>query len=497
MSQVTHKLSCVFIFILKKDIQMSQQHLELKPTLKLSWVYAMAVGSAIGWGAFVLPYQWLVSSGLTAVLTGFAIATLLISIIAINYGYATRRIPVTGGGIVFALSSLGHMHSFIAGWSLMLGYIGIVALNASAVSLVFRLIFPDFMQLLPLYEIAGWTIYAPEVVISSVFLCLFAYLNVKNTAFSGKVQFIAVLLLLFAVAIIFTGTGINFLNNPSSLVFNPPENVSFWTACFTIVAFAPWAYVGFDSIPQIAGEFKFSAQKIMKLLIASIFSASLLYMAMVSASAFAFGESIQQYAQSAWATGSAIENNMSKVGLVLLTLAVSMGVLTGLNGFYLAASRVILTMGRSQMLPSIFSKLHPKYQTPYIAIYSIMLICLISPWFGRSALLWIVDMTSVGIAMSFFYTCYCTYTLGKNGQVLGQTLQEKSKLQQWIGLLGCVISLGFLTLLLVPSSPGSLSQESWYALSLWLVLGLALFYSRKKQFYQLSQQQLYQRLTQS
>lgn len=471
--------------------------LGLKPTLKLSSVYAMAVGSAIGWGAFVLPYQWLSSAGLAAVLTGFVIATLLISIIALNYGYATRKLPVTGGGIVFALSALGHKHSFIAGWSLMLGYIGIVALNASAVSLVFKLIFPDLMKLFPLYEVADWTIYAPEVIISSLFLVLFAYLNVKNTAFSGKIQYIAVVLLLLAVGLIFAGTGINFINNPSNLQLSPPENVSFWTACFTIVAFAPWAYVGFDSIPQIAGEFEFSAKKIMKLLIGSIISASLLYMAMVSAAAFAFGDNLGQYAQSAWATGSAVEQIMGKMGLVLLTLAVSMGVLTGLNGFYLAASRVILTMGRSQMLPSAFSKLHPKYQTPYVAIYSILAVCLISPWFGRSALLWIVDMTSVGIAMSFFYTCFCAYTLGKKGQLLGQTLQEKNKLQQWIGLAGCVISLGFLALLLVPSSPGSLSVESWYALSVWLILGVALFYVRKSQFYQLNQQELYVRLTQT
>lgn len=63
-----------------------------KQGFKASWVYAMAVGSAVGWGAFVLPYEWLSSSGLLAVVTGFIIGTLLIGVIAVNYGYATKSL---------------------------------------------------------------------------------------------------------------------------------------------------------------------------------------------------------------------------------------------------------------------------------------------------------------------------------------------------------------------------------------------------------------------
>lgn len=160
-----------------------------KQGFKVSWVYAMAVGSAVGWGAFVLPYEWLSSSGLLAVVTGFIIGTLLIGVIAVNYGYATKSLPVTGGGIAFALATFGRTHGFIAGWALMLGYAGIISLNASAVTLVLRLIIPEVMMQGALYEISGWTIYAPEVAVSSLFLIGFAYLNAKNTAISGRVQF--------------------------------------------------------------------------------------------------------------------------------------------------------------------------------------------------------------------------------------------------------------------------------------------------------------------
>ena len=66
--------------------------------------------------------------------------------------------PVTGGGVVFAMVALGRAHSFIAGRALTLGYAGIVALNASAVTLVFRVTLPNLFQQIPLYDVAGWTI---------------------------------------------------------------------------------------------------------------------------------------------------------------------------------------------------------------------------------------------------------------------------------------------------------------------------------------------------
>lgn len=45
-----------------------------------------------------------------------------------------------------------------------------------------------------------------------------------------------------------------------------PVDVAPAAAVATIIAFAPWAYVGFDSIPQLAGEFKISPKKALGLL---------------------------------------------------------------------------------------------------------------------------------------------------------------------------------------------------------------------------------------
>ena len=172
---------------------------------------------------------------------------------------------------------------------------------------------------------------------------------------------------------------------------------------------------------------------------------------------------------------------MGPVGLILMVIAVSAGVLTGLNGFYTATSRVLFTMGKAQMLPSQVSHIHPKHNTPVIAIVVTALLCLISPWFGRAALNWVVDMTSVGITIAYFYACYCAYKIARDGKLRSVQLETGSNpVQKWISLAGCILSLGFMALLLVPSSPGMLNTESFYALVAWVILGLGVFWMRSK-----------------
>ena len=62
------------------------------------------MGAAIGWVAHILPFDWMQKAGLAGTVIGFTI----------------RALPLTGGGVSFAMAALGRTHAFIAGWALML-----------------------------------------------------------------------------------------------------------------------------------------------------------------------------------------------------------------------------------------------------------------------------------------------------------------------------------------------------------------------------------------
>lgn len=456
---------------------------QLSKTLKPSWVWAIALGSAVGWGAFVLPTDWIATAGPLGAILGFLIGGLLMIVIAVSYGFLIRSFPVSGGEFAYAHVGFGRKHAFLCGWFLTLGYTCIVALNASALALLSRYVIPQVAERGLLYEVAGWKVYLGEVLIASAALVIFAALNIRGASVSGRLQYIFCLVMLAGVALILIGV----LLHPGGQLSNAAPafalDVPPWTAVLAIVAIAPWAYVGFDNVPQAAEEFDFAPAKAFRLIVLAIIAAALLYAAMILATASATPWTQLVAGEPIWGTGDAVSGLFGGVGIMLLALSVSMGICTGLNGFYVASSRLLFAMGRARMLPSAFARLHPKYRTPYLGISFAAALCLVAPWFGRQALLWVVDMSAVGVTIAYTYTCLVAYK-----QFRGSPEAAASK--KVLSLLGAVIGASFLALLLVPVSPAALGNESMTALLVWAVLGLAFYAVRRRESSKLSSSEL-------
>lgn len=460
----------------------------LTKNLKPSWVWAIAFGSSIGWGAFILPADWIGQSGPLGAIIGLLLGALVMIIIAVSYGILIKKYPVSGGEYAYAFISSGKYWAFITGWFLSLGYICIVALNASAFSLLFKYLFPGFMKQMFLYEIAGWEVYLPEIIISSIAILFFAYLNIKGSGFSGRLQFIFSVILIVGVAImgVYTFAYADMpLSNMKPLF---AENQSILKSIIVILAIAPWAYVGFDNVPQAAEEFNFSPKKAYGLIVMSLLASGLVYATMIGLTSWTYGSGDAIESANLWLTGDIISSSFGKIGVVILALAISMGIFTGLNGFFHSSSRLLFAMARAKALPKTFSDLHPEYRTPYKSIWFIAAITLPSVWFGREALLWIVDMSSTGVSVAYFFTCFTAFKLlawsrNNNGS-------DVAPVKKAFALLGAVFSFGFLLLLLTPGSPAQLQTPSIIALFVWIVLGFTFFMIMFKQYKTYSQEDL-------
>jgi amino acid transporter len=116
----------------------NERRRKLTKTLKPSWVFAIALGSSVGWGAFILPGDWIGESGSLGAMIGLLIGTVIMMVIASSYGVMIKKFPVSGGGFTYAFIAAGKKWAFICGWFLSLGYISIVALNASAFLLLLK-----------------------------------------------------------------------------------------------------------------------------------------------------------------------------------------------------------------------------------------------------------------------------------------------------------------------------------------------------------------------
>lgn len=468
---------------------MGENRKTLGKALKPHWVWAIALGSSIGWGAFVQPVTWMETAGPLGVMLGFLIGALLMVIIAVSYGFLIKEYPVSGGEFAYAYIGFGRTHAFFGGWFLTLGYICIVALNASAFALMFKFISPTLMNQIYLYEVAGWNVYMTEVLVATISLLLFTYFNIRGAETSGRLQFIFCLVMIGSVVVLALLMGYSPQASISNMnpLFSPQHTTL--AAVLSIVAIAPWAFVGFDNVPQVAEEFNFSSQKAFRLIIFALLSAAALYILMIYVTAIA-----QPWLQLAgeghiWGTGEAVKTALGSFGMILLIVALSMGIFTGLNGFIVSASRLLFGMSRAKVLPKAFSKLHSKYNTPYISILFTVLIALSAPWFGRAALLWVVDMSSIGVSIAYFYTCFTAYKLFGWSHKDTKAISI-APIKKIIALLGSILSLCFIALLLIPASPAFLGVESRISLLIWTIIGLIFYLIKRREFNKIPEEEM-------
>ena len=161
---------------------------------------------------------------------------------------------------------------------------------------------------------------------------------------------------------------------------------------------------------------------------------------------------------------------MGKPGLVVLGVAVSCAILTGILGFLTATSRLLMSMAREGYIPGFFGEVSPRWRTPARAILFCFALSAVGPFFGRTALGWFVDMSAVGAAAGFAYACASALKTARGG----------SAAMTAVSALGLVLSLGFVVLLLVPGLPGCLNGPGYAMLGVWVVMGVAFYVVRAR-----------------
>ena len=160
-------------------------------------IFTIALGSVIGWGAFMLPGNvFLPSYGVINTLVGFVIAIGMLVFIEKSYTKVMAKIPKAGGEYSFATELLGKKSGFITGWGLLLAYISIIPLNATAVPMVLDAVFPVYSKGTLLYTVSDYPVYLNDILISLGIIGLFTYLNIKGIKGALKAQNILVFSLL-------------------------------------------------------------------------------------------------------------------------------------------------------------------------------------------------------------------------------------------------------------------------------------------------------------
>ncbi len=457
---------------------MKQNNSTPRPFLTPLGAWALSLGCAVGWGSFMMPgTTFLPLAGPLGTVLGIGIGAVIMLLVGVNYHYMMGRYPDAGGSFSYVKNTFDFDHGFVAAWFLLLSYIAIVWANATALPLIGRFLLGDLFQVGLHYRIAGFDIYLGEVLLAVGALALFSFLCLNRRA-AVLVQIVMVFVL--CAGVLFCA-GAVFRHMPGGFssmrpAFAPGKSPVI--GVFTIVAMGPWAFVGFESISHAAGEFKFPVKKALPIMALSLLVGAGAYalLALIAASTVPAGfsgwpayiaalDTLER--TEAAPTFYAVRQALGPAATPILVFTVLGGVITGLVGNTFAASRLVCALAREGLMPKQFAKLN-RDGAPQNAILLILAVSVVIPLFGRTAVGWIVDVTTVGAAIVYAYTSACAYKRAR---------EADDRFVTATGLIGVVISLVFLLYYLVPNllAVSALARESYLILALWSLLGLIVF----------------------
>ena len=439
--------------------------------------WALSFGCAVGWGSFVMPGNtFLPVAGPIGTAAGIALGALVMVLLAKNYHYLMNRYPGAGGAYTYTQKAFGFDHGFINAWFLLLTYVAIIWANASALPLIARTLLGNTFRIGFHYTIAGYDVYMGEILLSCGAIATGALLCLRRKL-AEMTQIVMAVLLFGGIVLCFT---LVMGRTPEGLaVFSPACSTEHSAAegIFTIFSLAPWAFVGFESISHSAGEAAFDLKRSFRIMIAAIVMAALAYILLALLSVTTVPEG---YPYSSWTdyirhlsdhrgvesqpSFFAAYSKLGNTGSLLLGTAALCGIFTGIIGNYIALSRLLKSMSTDGLINSMDLSELNQDMVPQKAILIIMGVSFMIPFFGRTAISWIVDVTTVGAIIVYAFT---------SASAIREARIEDNSSMKLFGMAGVLISVLFALEFLVPNliSVKTLSTESYLILAAWSIIG--------------------------
>jgi APA family basic amino acid/polyamine antiporter len=452
----------------------------LKRTLSRWNLISLGIGAIIGAGIFVLTGQAAASYAGPAVVISFVVAGIACAFAGLCYAEFASMIPIAGSAYTYAYATLGEFIAWIIGWDLILEYLfgaSTVAVGWSGYVVSF---FKDFgiqipasLSSAPVYYDAAtgaWSatgafINFPAVFIVAVVTTLLV-LGIKESAnFNNVIVFVKVVVIL-----LFVGFGINYIVSDNLTPFIPKNTGDFghygWSGIFRAAGVIFFAYIGFDAVSTAAQEAKNPQKDMPWAILGSLVICTIIYIMVgfVMTGIVPF-KNLNDPAPVAVAVNTAGE------GMAWLRMPIKIGAIAGLSSVILVMlmgqPRIFFSMSRDGLLPKSFSKVHPRFKTPYITtIVTGGVAAVVSGIFPIGIL---GELVSIGTLLAFVLVCGGILVLRYKRPELIRPF--KTPLFPLVPILGVLSSLGVMA---------TLPRDTWYRLIIWMVIGIVIYFAYGK-----------------
>lgn len=393
----------------------------LKRSLGAWNLTSLGIGGIIGAGIFVMTGQAAANYAGPAIILSFVLAGICCAFAALCYAELASMIPVSGSAYSYAYASLGEIFAWIMGWLLLLEY-GVSAATVATgwggylTSFIgdFGIVLPESLTTSTLQlvdygkETAHWSMMqsfnfpAFLGIWACVLLLLF---GVKESANANNI----IVVIKVAVILLFIVFGLSHVNMDNFTPFIPENQGGDKYGYDGILRAAGvifFAYIGFEAVSTAAQEAKNPQKDVPIGILGSLVICTIIYMLV----AFVLIGIVPYQTLN---VPDPIAVGVDAIGMPWLAFLVKIGAIAGLSSVMLvmlyAQTRVFFTMSKDGLIPPVFSKIHPKFQTPWLN--TLILGTAISLVAGFTPIKLLGDLVSIGVLTAFAIICFSVYYL--------------------------------------------------------------------------------------
>ncbi|HSQ30678.1 MAG TPA: amino acid permease [Gemmatimonadaceae bacterium] len=450
----------------------------LRRTLGPFSLTTLGVGAIIGAGIFVITGTAAAQFAGPALVISMLIAAVGCAFAGLCYAEFASMIPVAGSAYTYAYATLGELFAWIIGWDLVLEY----ALGASTIAVGWAGNFISILQdvgvqmparltgppgsLVALAD--GSTVTgAFNLPAALVVLVVSAILIIgirESAGFNTVIVVVKVIVLLLFVAF-----GAAYIRVANWHPFVPPNAGRFgefgWSGVLRGAGVIFFAFIGFDAVSTAAQEAKNPQRDMPRGILVSLVVCTILYIAVALVLT-----GIVHYDK--LNVPAPIALGVDATGLGWLKPIIKLGAIAGLSStmlvMLLGQPRIFYSMSRDGLLPPIFSKVHPRFKTPYVttAITGVV-VALVAGLFPIATL---TQLTSMGTLLAFVMVSIGVWVLRRTDPQVHRPF--RTPWMPWVPILGAVICL---------AQMAGLPLTTWIRLVVWLAVGLTIyfFYGRR------------------
>ncbi len=475
-------------------------HHGFKRVLTATNLTTLGIGAIIGAGIFVLTGQAAAQYAGPGIVLSFIISGLACAFAGLCYAEFASMIPIAGSAYTYAYATLGEFLAWIIGWDLILEYL----FAASTVSVGWGgyvvSFLRDFGIFLPTNLTAatgtvlidvpmhGWqqltqylnhsliaqginveslphvtsVINVPAMFIVAILTALLV-IGIRESANFNNIMVITKV----SVIILFIGVGIAFVKSANWHPFIPPNTgISGhfgWSGILRGAGVIFFAYIGFDAVSTAAQEAK-NPQKHMPIGILGSLSISTVLYILVAL----ILTGIVSYTELNVPDPMAVGVNAMGPGMFWLRPIVKLAAIAGLSSvilvMLLGQPRIFFSMAKDGLLPPVFSKVHPRFKTPYISTLLTGSVALVLA--GILPISILGELVSIGTLLAFAIVCASILVLRRSKPDLPRPFRTPFvPVIPILGALICIIQMV------------SLPLDTWLRLVIWMAIGFIIYFT--------------------